>query len=396
MKLIDEDISDEGEIFSDDEEAAYYPKIVKSRENAAKARSSGKSSSAKPTTTEDDSSGNSSSGPFDHDSGHKDYSSENQDSLDQDRGSRQSSDGSKCSPSSSSRDSRGRHRGRWSKQELGGWNDSSGGGHRGKSGGAQPHHRQHRQHEGRSGGGGSVHNIPARHMSPYQLACVSAAVRDRRDRGESLLVTPRGNTCNNLDQFNYPAPPSWYLEALEAYDREKEKEQEVKSVGEPAPTIEDKGGLEVVLTDSCLDRPELPCVEPEVKVDSEPRGSVLTLEAPKASRVGEGTRSPKDVVALSIGNGEESEDDYDRYLDQLDEEEDEIEDLTPDIGSVVTSLNEEFPQLNPLPEQPQTLSKLAGVFPEEESLRLLLKLDAGDEENGPVQGDTQPSKPGTL
>lgn len=393
MKLIDEDISDEGEIFSDDEEAAYYPKIVKCRDNA-KARSSGKSSSAKPTT-EDDSSGNSSSGPFDHDSGHKDYSSENQDSLDHDRSSRQSSDGSKCSPSSSSaRDSHGRRRVRWSKQEQGGWNDGGGsGGHRGKLGGvAQPHHRQHR-HEGRSGsGGGSLHNMPARLMSSYQITCVAAAVKERRDRGEALLVTPRGNTCNNLDQFNYPAPPSWYLEAVEVY--EKEKEREAKSVGEPTPN-EDKGVLEVVVTDLRSDGSELPCIEPEVKVDGEPGAAVQTLEAPKAGHVGESARSQKDTVALSIANGDESEDDYDRYLDQLDEEEDEIEDLTPDIGSVVTSLNEEFPQLNPLPEQPQTLGKLAGVFPEEESLRLLLKLDTGDDENGPVQGDAQSSKPGT-
>lgn len=381
MKLVEEDVSDEGEIFSDDEEAAYYPKIVKSRD-IIKKPSSGKSSDTK-LTTEDESSGNSSSGPFDHEPGHKDYLSENQDPLEQDRSSRHTSEGSKYSPSS--RDSRGRRRGRWTKEQ--GWSENSS--HRTKSAGP---HRQNR-HESRSSGG---QNIPARMMSSYQIACVAAIVKDRRDRGEALMVTPRGNACNNLDQFNYPAPPSWYLEALDAYE-EKEKEKERKCAGEC--TASDVQRVpEAVATVMCPDRPEFLCIKPELKVDSEPKETLRVVEDPKVSQVaGDDTRSPKDVIS-SAGNGDESDDDYDRYLDQLDEEEEEIEDQAPDIGSVVTSLNEEFPQINPSPQQARTLSKMAGVYPEEQSLQLLLKQSTGGEYegNGPVQSDVQPSKQGMV
>lgn len=378
VKLIEEDVSDEGEIFSDDEEAAYYPRIVKSRDST-KTHSSGKSAKA---NTEDESSGNSSSGTFDHDSGSRDYGSENQDLLDQDRSSRHTSEGSKYSPSA--RDSRGKRRGRWSK-EQGSWTEGSNG-HRSKG----TPYRQHK-HDGRTG---SVHNISARYMSSYQITCVAAAVKDRRDRGEALLVTPKGNGCNNLDQFNYPAPPSWYLEALEAYEekeKEKEKEKDQKDKSKVAAN-EDEGSSEVATTDTSLDRPELLVIDDaELKVDTEPQGTMQASDEPKANQVEEGAHSPKDVVPSIGGNADESDDDYDRYLDQLDEEEEEIEDQPPDIGSVVTSLNEEFPQLNPAPEQTQTLSKLVGVFQQEESLQQLLRQNIGDDE---VQTNAQPSKQG--
>ena len=388
MKLIEEDVSDEGEIFSDDEEAAYYPKIVKSRDNS-KQLSSGKISDNK-QTTEDDSSGNSSSGPYDHDLGRKDYL---QDSLEQDRGGLHASDDSRYS----SHDSRTRRRGRWTKeqQQQQGWT-SDGSGHRSKSGGA-PHHRHGSRQE--SGGRlGGARNILPRLMSAYQMACVAATVKERRDRGEALMATPKGATCNNLDQFNYPAPPSWYIEALEAYE-EKEKERELKSGGEPAVPGDQQGAPELIAAVVVpVTRPDSLRIELDPKANAAPPKETLQVveNSNKVSRVGEDTHSPKDVVASSAGNGDESDDDYDRYLDQLDEEEEEIEDSAPDIGSVVTALNEEFPQLNPS-QPPLSLGKMAGTFPEEhQSLQLLLKQCIGDESegNGPVQRDAPPSKQG--
>lgn len=48
--------------------------------------------------------------------------------------------------------------------------------------------------------------------------------KKRREKGLSLLATPKIKPSDNLDQFNYPAPPSWYLEAVEKWEREKGQE----------------------------------------------------------------------------------------------------------------------------------------------------------------------------
>lgn len=45
--------------------------------------------------------------------------------------------------------------------------------------------------------------------------------KKRREKGLSLLATPKIKPSDNLDQFNYPAPPSWYLEAVEKWERER-------------------------------------------------------------------------------------------------------------------------------------------------------------------------------
>ena len=62
-------------------------------------------------------------------------------------------------------------------------------------------------------------------MTAQQFHSLVAKVVQRRERGLSLLPTPRNiSACNNLDQFNYPAPPSWYLEAVEEWEQEKAKQ----------------------------------------------------------------------------------------------------------------------------------------------------------------------------
>ena len=41
----------------------------------------------------------------------------------------------------------------------------------------------------------------------------------RLQKGLSLLPPPKEPQCGNLDQFNYPAPPSWYLQEVEEWEK---------------------------------------------------------------------------------------------------------------------------------------------------------------------------------
>ena len=50
--------------------------------------------------------------------------------------------------------------------------------------------------------------------------------RKRREKGLSLLSTPNVKPSDNLDQFNYPAPPSWYLDAVEKWEKQQQQQQE--------------------------------------------------------------------------------------------------------------------------------------------------------------------------
>ena len=61
-------------------------------------------------------------------------------------------------------------------------------------------------------------------MTAQQFNALAERVRKRREKGLPLLPTPKIKPGDNLDQFNYPAPPSWYLEALEKWD-EAQKER---------------------------------------------------------------------------------------------------------------------------------------------------------------------------
>lgn len=56
----------------------------------------------------------------------------------------------------------------------------------------------------------------------------------RLQKGLSLLPPPKEPQCGNLDQFNYPAPPSWYLQEVEEWERREEaaeKAVDIKEVG---------------------------------------------------------------------------------------------------------------------------------------------------------------------
>ncbi len=64
-------------------------------------------------------------------------------------------------------------------------------------------------------------------MTAQQFHALAAKVKKRREDGLPLLPQPNLDKCGNLDQYNYPAPPSWYLEEMEAWEkREKEREEE--------------------------------------------------------------------------------------------------------------------------------------------------------------------------
>ena len=78
----------------------------------------------------------------------------------------------------------------------------------------------------------------SRGMTPQQFHSLSSKVVKRRERGFSLLPLPQGPKCHSLDQCNYPAPPSWYLDSVEQWEKKREKEQkesDKRSEGDHAP-----------------------------------------------------------------------------------------------------------------------------------------------------------------
>lgn len=71
-------------------------------------------------------------------------------------------------------------------------------------------------------------------MTARQFHFLASKVAKRRERGLSLLPNPDGPICNNLDQFNYPAPPSWYLEAVESWEKKMKEREDDSTVKELA------------------------------------------------------------------------------------------------------------------------------------------------------------------
>ena len=96
---------------------------------------------------------------------------------------------------------------------------------------------------GVSGGGGYTSSVQPglmnTGMTAQQFHALASKVKKRREDGLPLLPQPNLDKCGNLDQYNYPAPPSWYLEELEAWEkREKEKEGEEEKVKKEGTVIE--------------------------------------------------------------------------------------------------------------------------------------------------------------
>lgn len=135
----------------------------------------------------------------------------------------------------------------WSQQQRGAPRSGSGSGNKGYS----YHHGRGRRGQtlssyqskfgqkhgsdsrGRSGGRDSSnwsHGGSGR-TTAQELRAQAEKVKKRREKGLSLLQTPKMKPSDNLDEFNYPAPPSWYLEAVEKWEKEREEKEKAVAGG---------------------------------------------------------------------------------------------------------------------------------------------------------------------
>ena len=262
-KLQNDPDSEDGEIFSDDEEAAYYPERVKSR------LSDKKSSPEKRPTSDVDSKTSDRESSQSRDRHH---------SRDRDRESWQMSPGSESSKddkdasslffedregklSDEEQEGSREKRRSWDRDRNRDRHYSSPGSRHGRRDVTRERsddvNRNNRDssHYSRSGGysrkGGFTrqrpYGIKSSRFSPYesytpsqmntgktaqQFHMLAEKVASRRKQGLPLLPTPsKKPKFSNLDQFNYPAAPSWYTETVEEWEaRKKEREAEPGSV----------------------------------------------------------------------------------------------------------------------------------------------------------------------
>lgn len=236
----------DGEINSDDEEAAYYPHRVR-RHSSPRDRSSSRdrgrrershshqrgSSSERGVVRRRDRSRSRSRRRSPH-SRHRVRSSDEDDQYDRD-GSTHSRD-SYSSPRSSRRDL-GRRVGEGddSYHHHGGHFASRGTRGRRFGGYGQTHTYQRGSKYGRGGSGrgtnyGGYANRNFQGREEKQLG--SEEVVARLQKGMSLLPPPKEPQCGNLDQFNYPAPPSWYLQEVEEWEERERARMLAKGTGQ--------------------------------------------------------------------------------------------------------------------------------------------------------------------
>ena len=278
--------TEDGEIFSDDEEAAYYPHHVRSRPRQTSGSKDVRQSDSESQKSDTESLSGIRSGRLSRDRKEKDRNHRNSPESETDHlrpqmsdskergvffedreGSGSESTGSRDRTRSRSRErdkdrhsspkyisrhgnrSRERDRDRSSNRSR---NDedstsgdrSSGSTHYGRQSGGYGRSRggyggyQQRSGYGSSkyqGGGASQGGYTSSvqpglmntGMTAQQFHALAMKVKKRREDGLPLLPQPNLDKCGNLDQYNYPAPPSWYLEEVEAWEkREREKEEE--------------------------------------------------------------------------------------------------------------------------------------------------------------------------
>ena len=294
--------SEDGEIFSDDEEAAYYPQHVRSRPRPVDKKSfndAAKQSDAESQKSDSESLSGVRSGRRSRDRYERDHNRRSSPDSESDQNRTQTSnskeqglfyedrDGSETE-STGSRErtrsrSRERERDRHGSPKYGGSrnrnrerdrgnrsrndDDSSddreqsyrgsssyygrqSGGYgrtRGGYGGYQQrggYGSSKYQVGGVSGGGGGYTSsvqpgLMNTGMTAQQFHALASKVKKRREDGLPLLPQPNLDKCGNLDQYNYPAPPSWYLEELEAWEkREKEREEEERKTKKEGTVVE--------------------------------------------------------------------------------------------------------------------------------------------------------------
>ena len=285
-KAVDEhksskDITEDGEIFSDDEEAAYYPHQVRSRPRQPESKGGSDRKQSDGESQKSDSESLSgvrssrssrdrrergrnlrSSPESETDSTHKSRSETKERGLfyEDREGSGSESTGSRDRTRSRSRErdkdhhsspkygsrhgNRSRERDRSTRsrndddssdrsshysRSSGGYGRTRGGygGYQQRGGYGSP------KFQGGGGGGQGGYTSSVQPglmntgMTAQQFHNVALKVKKRREDGLPLLPQPNLDKCGNLDQYNYPAPPSWYLEEVEAWEkREKEEEEE--------------------------------------------------------------------------------------------------------------------------------------------------------------------------
>lgn len=190
----DDDI-EEGEIFSDDEEAAYYPQLVKSRGQEV----SDKKSFHKRSHDREHSS--SPSKGFMRSRSRSPHYGETSYSYHEQRRGR----GTGYSPLRNRGQRTGWRRGRGGRGFQHG-NDLVG----------QPIRHEHGQSDGIGKWEG---NVMPYNCHGNQPMLTLAVLQSRLNKGLAIFPTPKTNQCLSLDEFNYPAPPQWYLKAVAAYNR---------------------------------------------------------------------------------------------------------------------------------------------------------------------------------
>lgn len=252
-------ISDDGEIYSDDEESAYFPNQVKSRPaprhqkpeaSPRKKRVSRWSENYQsPNRAKDHDGKNHRNSPerqgkhprsdsSDHD--RSDDSSDRRLSRDKDRrresplrhwdsparsNNQHSSPDNK--PSYQNRNSPGPQRQKWSRR--GGYGSSS------------PYQSQGHPRYGRNRGGGNTNKRFQYHtgMTEAELHILSLEVPQRKEKGLSLLPNPKFARNTRIDLSIYPPPPTWYLRELKAWDAmHKPKKITASSVRKTTPNTQ--------------------------------------------------------------------------------------------------------------------------------------------------------------
>ena len=304
MSLNETKGSDDGEIFSDDEEAAYYPQHVKSRPQATEVKKSSKMKQSDAESQKSDSeslldsrSRKRSKDRYKRDRHFRSSPESESDSTHQNRSQRSDSkeqlfyedrDGSETESTGSTRErtrsrsrerdrdhrsspkygsSRNRNRERDRDRDRGNRSrnedDSSDDRDQQHRGGGSSYYSRQSGGYGRTRGGyGGYQQRGSYGSSKYQVGGASVVgggytssvqpglmntgmtaqqfhvlaskVKKRREDGLPLLPQPNLDKCSNLDQYNYPAPASWYLEEVEAWEkreREKEEEEKTKKMG---------------------------------------------------------------------------------------------------------------------------------------------------------------------
>lgn len=361
---------EDGEIFSDDEEAAYYPQHVRSR-GPPQAESNWKPSDAEKSDAESPSAAHSgrslrdrererernrrSSSESESDSiPYSRYDTKERGLFFEDReGSGNESTGSRDRMRSRSRErerdrhtspkygrNRNRDRDRGSNRSRNDDDSNDHGSHYGRQvggygrtkGGYGGYQQRGSYGSPKFQAGGYSNSVQPglmnTGMTAQQCHHLASKVKKRREDGLPLLPQPNLEKCGNLDQYNYPAPPSWYLEEVDNWEKKEKEEEERKKAMEETNSEERVEQVETKVEES------KPAVE-ERKRPISPlfrRTSSVALEI-VSSPVSDG-ESPMVVAELeSEGTDSETSKDFIAPSESNEQSHDLLETMTKPVPS---------------------------------------------------------------